>query len=148
MRGSPVTDKLTELVAFGHAQLLGIERMDDTHREFVALCAAAGSAQGSEFVAALRRLFEHTQAHFRDEETLMRESGFPATAEHSGEHQRVLGELHRFLMRAEAGHGQLARAWIRDAVPEWFRSHLLSMDSALAAHLKIIRGGGHVRLRV
>lgn len=127
---------------------LGIPDMDRTHHEFLDLCARTRQADAATFAAHLRALRDHTLVHFANEEALMRESAFPATAEHSSEHQRVLGELDRFLARAEAGSQALARAWLVDQVPEWFRSHLLSMDSALAAHLKGTGAAQYVHLRV
>ncbi len=129
-------------------QCVGIAEMDSTHDEFLVLYAQAREADRTSFAARLKSLHDHTRTHFAFEEKLMSESGFPATSEHTSEHQRLLGELARFLERAEAGSQMMARAWLQQQVPEWFRSHLLSMDSALAAHLKKSEDPQYVRMRV
>ncbi len=36
---------------------------------------------------------EHTEEHFAYENRLMKQYAFPATAEHKGEHQRVMNEF-------------------------------------------------------
>jgi hemerythrin len=70
---------------------------------------------------------------------MMEESGFAAISEHISDHQRVLGELTRFGKRIAAGSTAMARAYIREQLPQWFEIHLQTMDSALAAHLKNIQ---------
>lgn len=143
-----MSDSTAEIAAFEQDFLLGIDDMDRTHREFIELLVNAKAADKSLFPTRFRELRDHTREHFAHEERLMRECGFPAVAEHTSEHQRVLGEMDRFLARAEAGTAALARAWLNEQVPEWFRGHLLSMDSALAAHLKLTGGKQDVYLRV
>ena len=66
----------------------------------------------------------------------MQQSGFPATAEHKGEHHRVLGELSQFTRQLEKGRSMMARAYVKERLPGWFTLHITTMDSALAAHLK------------
>ena len=65
----------------------------------------------------------------------MVESGFPATAEHQGELTRVLGEMTRFARRLHPRAMGLARAYVREQLPGWFKLHLITMDSGLASHL-------------
>ena len=114
--------------------LLGVEEMDETHREFVVLLNALGGLKGEAFAAAFEQLLLHTRAHFANEDRLMAESGFPATTEHRGEHRRVLADLERLHGRLVQGRHAMARAYI-EAIPDWFREHAATMDSALAAHL-------------
>jgi hemerythrin len=83
---------------------------------------------------------EHTESHFNAENKLMESSGFFATKEHQGEHLRVLGELHHFGEKVAAGSISLAKTYIREQMPEWFKLHAATMDSALAAHLKSTSG--------
>lgn len=114
---------------------LGYEAIDYTHKEFIALVNKIGKAPGEDFADLFIQLAIHTEAHFAAEERLMEQSGFPAIREHLSEHQRVLGELHRFGQRVQAGSIVMGRAYITEQVPQWFRLHTSTMDSALAAHL-------------
>jgi len=67
----------------------------------------------------------------------MKETGFPAKREHIEEHRRVLADLEAMLERAEHGRMRLPREFIKNHMPEWFQLHLVTMDSALAQHLKV-----------
>ena len=116
--------------------ILGMAQMDKTHAEFVELINRLGRAEKAEFVTLFPALVEHTRKHFDAEQALMEDSRFPATGEHWSEHQRVMGELTRFGEKVAAGSTLMGRAYIREQLPQWFELHTLTMDSALAAHLK------------
>lgn len=114
---------------------LGYTEMDKSHNEFVELVNKLVIADNTEFTNLFQDLQHHTEMHFCEEYLLMKKSNFPALAEHHSEHQRVLGQLAYFRARVGLGHIKLARAFIREQLPFWFRTHILTMDSALAAHL-------------
>jgi len=119
---------------------LGVADMDATHREFVALAEALLSASDEEFPDIWNRLHEHTRQHFEHEGKLMKACRFPAIGEHNSEHLRVLGELAHFSRGVAAGRLGLARQYAT-ALPEWFASHLATMDAALAGCLKTLKQG-------
>jgi hemerythrin len=116
---------------------VGLASMDATHREFLELLAAlaAAEAEAGQFMERLDALLEHTRAHFAAEEVLMAETRFPAIGEHQAEHARVLNELGRLRAGADAGRLPLLRAYLQQ-LPDWFMLHLLTMDSATAAHIR------------
>ena len=114
---------------------LGVAEMDATHQEFVALADALQAAGDDEFPQLFARLHEHTRQHFEHEGKLMKACRFPAIGEHNSEHLRVLGELAHFARGVAAGRLGSARAYAK-GLPDWFGSHLATMDSALAACLK------------
>lgn len=119
--------------------LLGIAIMDDTHKEFISLVNQLAETDDSEYVTLFDKLISHTKQHFEQEEKLMIESDFPAYVEHNDEHQRILGELNQFKKRVDRGLIDFGRQYIKERIPEWFRLHAASMDSALAAHLKTVQ---------
>jgi len=119
---------------------LGVVEMDATHREFVAAADALLAATDEAFPALFAQLHEHTRLHFEHEGQLMKACRFPAIGEHNSEHLRVLGELAHFARGVAAGRLGAARAYVK-ALPDWFNSHLATMDSALAACLKASRPG-------
>jgi len=114
---------------------LGIEAMDDTHREFVTLLSELGSADDSRFAPLFSRLVEHCRRHFAEEGRLMRQCQFAALGEHEGEHFRLLGDLLQFQRAIQRGRPALARGYVRDGLMQWFETHLAAMDAALAARL-------------
>ena len=76
-----------------------------------------------------------TQEHFTEEERLMDECGFSAKQEHVGEHTKVLGELNQLSKRVQTGNLFMAKAYVRERLPEWFALHSSTMDSALVSAL-------------
>ncbi len=122
--------------------VLGVPAMDRSHREMVDLVNQMDRASDASFAYLFADLVNHTRAHFASEEAMMRQSGFPAIAEHKGEHARVLGELERLAGRLRGGRLAPVRAYVREQIPDWFALHASTMDSALAAHLN----GGRVRV--
>lgn len=121
---------------FESAYLLGVSEMDNTHREFVALLNQLDVASKPDFIPLFAQLLKHTQAHFDAENEWMQTCRFPAIREHTGEHERVLGELQRFNQRVERGNVMMGRAYVREQLPSWFELHAQTMDSALAAYIK------------
>jgi hemerythrin len=115
---------------------LGMDEMDNTHREFIAQVAALIAASNAEFPALFQALINHTSSHFHTENQLMRASKYRGLPEHESEHQRVLGELQQLNRSLKRGHLPLVRAYVKEGMPEWFDTHLAMMDAALVMHLK------------
>jgi hemerythrin-like metal-binding protein len=123
--------------------ILGVPAMDTCHREMVELLNRMAESSNAAFAYLYPDLVSHTHSHFASEEALMKETAFPATAEHRSEHNRVLGDLDRLGQRLADGRIALARAYVAEQLPAWFVLHFATMDSALAAHVaakSIVRG--------
>jgi len=111
--------------------------MDGYHQEFLSILSALPTMPDGVFVTLLKELIRHTHEHFGQEETLMHETGFATASEHVEEHRRILNDMEAMLARAERGRLRMPREFIKTHMPEWFQLHLVTMDSALAQHLKI-----------
>lgn len=116
---------------------VGVAEMDATHQDFVRELAALTQAGDEEFPALFNALMLHMRAHFENESRLMHACRFPAIAEHESEHRRVLGELSLVGRGIAKGRFGLARAYVAVGMPDWFQKHLVTMDSALAARIKL-----------
>mgnify|MGYP003596286090 CR=1 FL=1 len=112
---------------------LGVDAMDDTHREFIDLLAALVQADAGGAPEALDRLIEHTDAHFAQEDLWMVESGWGPPC-HTGEHRQVLELMREVRRRAQAGEAQLIEVLARELGP-WFEHHASTMDTMLASHM-------------
>ena len=117
---------------------LNLSVMDDTHKEFVELYNKIIIADDHRFPELFETFISHTTNHFNTENTLMEQSNFPAINEHKDEHRRVINELKYFQTKVNELKFSFARFYIKDRIPLWFKLHLATMDSALAAHLKKI----------
>ena len=69
---------------------LGIEQMDQTHQEFVALRAAVEAATDEQLLQRWKDLIDHTKIHFDNEDKWMRDTNFAASNCHTTHHKAVL----------------------------------------------------------
>lgn len=114
--------------------------LDNDHQAFIALLNRLDTASSADFRDLFQQLFEHTEQHFAVENQLMLDYGFPAAAEHKGEHSRVLGEFKQFKSRIDKGMLAFGRSFVRERLPQWLQLHVATMDSALVAHIKAAGG--------
>lgn len=119
---------------------LGVEAMDTVHSEFIALTNALADVDQAAFLTLFEQLIEHIQEHFDQEEQWMTETRFPALQEHRCDHRRVLTDLRAIGQRSTRVKLAMGRAYVREQLPTWFAVHAVTMDSALAAHLKANSG--------
>lgn len=115
---------------------LGVAELDHTHQEFIQQVATLIQSSEAEFPVLFQALINHTRSHFNGEGQLMRACKYPGLAMHEGEHHRVLGELQQLNRTLKRGHLPLVRAFVKHGLPEWFDTHLSTMDTALVEHLK------------
>lgn len=122
--------------------LLGYGPMDETHREFVELIMALVHCDETNAVQCLEELEAHTQAHFEQERTWMATSAFPAADCHNDEHDAVLRSVGEVLAALREGRcdAQLTRD-LGEKLAQWFASHAVYLDSALATWMSKKRWG-------
>lgn len=116
--------------------ILGIPDMDKEHQKFCEELTLLLGANRENFAELLNQLYTHTQEHFAQEEQWMKACNFSAYPEHKSEHDKILGELNLFVQKAQKGSTMMAKAYVKDRLPEWFNLHLSTMDSALAQKMK------------
>ena len=126
----------TPTLQWSEALSLELTEMDQTHREFVELLAAAEMATDADLLTHFSALIDHTADHFGREDAWMRETHFSSTNCHAMQHQVVLDVMREGLKR---GTEQADLALVRQMCHElglWFPQHAQSMDAALALHLR------------
>ena len=116
---------------------VGYELIDNDHDEFISLLNQLDAAGNADFPALFQQLYEHTEQHFDRENQLMKQFAYLGEIEHKSEHQRVFGEFKQFKTRVDKGMLAFGRSFVRERLPQWFGLHITTMDSALAAHIKI-----------
>lgn len=116
---------------------VGVDVIDEDHKVTVEQIATLlDTGEDAAFTPLFEAFVKHLAEHFGREEDLMRQTGFFAYACHSGEHQRVMGELHGLLTNAKAGRTALARAYVAEVVPGWFINHRNTMDLVTAEFIR------------
>lgn len=111
---------------------VGISTIDIRHIEFWELYSALKKSTNETFVDAFERMIEHTKNHFAEEEADMRQIVYANLREHEQEHAKALEEMNYFYEKARSHKTVFARAYVNDRLENWFRQHLLNMDSDLA----------------
>jgi len=124
-------------LAWSDTLSVGVEGIDTHHRAFIDDWSEANAAaDGAAFQMAFHSLMDHLAEHFAYEERFMEEQGFPALAEHRGEHLRVLADMREMAGSLARGRPRMARLYVQEKMPEWFLLHRSTMDMATAAYLK------------
>ena len=116
---------------------VGVDTIDRRHEEFYDLYQHLKTAPDTEFVTRFEAVIHHTRTHFAEEEADMEGIDYPNSAEHRAEHQKALEEMDYFLQKAKSGRMVFAKAYAAERLGDWFRNHLLNMDSDLARVMKL-----------
>jgi len=117
--------------------LLHLDEMDAHHKEFVDIYNSICKDDEEAYKNVMIKILEQTKVHFCHEEELMQKHNYPRIKEHSDEHKKVLHEMQYFIDKAHTVFGKnMLKSYYNEALPNWFDSHLLSMDSDLASFLK------------
>ena len=119
---------------------IGIETVDDQHRQILDLLEVLGSAleqQDTEAVrASVERLREDIRSHFDHEEALMERAGYPGLDNHRDVHQMLLDKVDD--MRRMARASGLDRASLVDFLGLWWIDHTQDMDRAYVPHVQAL----------
>ncbi len=116
-----------------------IPSIDEQHHKLVdmlnalhdSMTSGGGSAQLEELLSSL---VEYTVVHFTYEEKLLAEHEFPQTAEHVGEHQRLVEQVTAFKTRYDAGSAKINMQLMK-FLKDWLIHHILGSDKSYSAYL-------------
>lgn len=115
---------------------VGLNSIDKRHEEFWELFLSLKGADDNSFICIFEKMLAHTAQHFAEEEADMDCIKYPNNHEHKAEHKKALDEMGYFMDKAKSGKLFFAKAYVADRLGDWFRIHLLNMDSDLARVLK------------
>jgi len=116
--------------------VMNMDKMDQTHREFVDLLAATELAPEDKLIASFIELIAHTEEHFSGENQWMQDVSFGPGGCHTDEHDMILKVMNEALRRGEQeGNLKLVRQ-LTGELAVWFDGHAKSMDAVLAMFLK------------
>jgi hemerythrin-like metal-binding protein len=118
--------------------LSGIEEIDAQHKKLVECFdqLELWVGKGHEFAAtldALGKLKRYVDEHFRFEEDMLREHGYPKLDEQITEHVEISGQLARLYRHVMSG-GEATDDLLR-LLREWLLSHIGVEDMEYAAYL-------------
>jgi hemerythrin len=123
------------LIEWSDELVLGVEKMDATHREFVLQLNSLGETSDEALLAGLDAFIKHTVDHFGQESRWMESMEFPPIHCHKEEHEGVLGIMRDVRGMVADGKFELGRVLVRELAP-WFTNHAATMDATLAMFIK------------
>ena len=122
---------------------VGNSMLDDQHKKLLGLCAKAVSCMSddsregvSQFHDILNDLADYVEKHFRTEEAVLRECGYPLLERHREEHLEYQVKLTDFLVSAT--RGEINKAALHNYLSHWWSDHILCSDRQYAGSIKVL----------
>ena len=119
--------------------VMNMDKMDQTHREFVDLLAATELAPDDQIIASFKTLIAHTDEHFSGENQWMQDVSFGPGGCHTDEHDMILKVMREALRRGQADNNLSLVRQLTSELAIWFDNHAKSMDAVLAMYLKDVQ---------
>ena len=119
---------------------VGHDQIDREHRSLVEalnrLHAAMKMGKGKEEIEkVLVFLVDYTVSHFKTEEAMMLQHGYPGARPHMAAHAELVKQVSALVADFSAGKALLTGA-VFDFLEGWLVKHIMSEDRALGAFLK------------
>ncbi|QJB56093.1 bacteriohemerythrin [Pseudodesulfovibrio sp. zrk46] len=114
--------------------------MDDQHKRLIQLVNSLVSVIRAGVAEDLlgeicRELYDYTNYHFRDEESLMQEEGYPEFEAHCQLHAEMTTTVKEYLDELEKGK-QVSPNDVLEFLAKWLVKHILKQDMKFAAFVK------------
>jgi len=132
-------------VNWNQAWCIGVRDIDTQHQHLVALVnklnQAMSEGKGKHVLEEiLESLVSYTKSHFRDEERMMEQNGYPDLLDHKAQHVALTRKVLDFQTEFKAGTVGMSID-IMQFLGSWLKDHILGTDSKYVAlmHSKGIR---------
>ncbi len=130
------SDSATAWLTFSNTHLVGVQEIDDQHRQLVQMVNRINKAIVRKFDVALietafQELLDFTRLHFATEQRLMLQHGYTDTTAHLQEHSQLLNKLGDLATQSAQGNDLLILQTIKD----WLIGHIQHADKPLGAFL-------------
>jgi len=114
---------------------VGVAEVDHEHQELITLInelhdVIQANGGRDQVLESLGEIFAQISSHFALEEKMMRESRYPALAEHKEDHETLLDEL-RDIMDDVEDDGSYDESRLADDLERWFSVHFKTHDARL-----------------
>ena len=129
----------SSLFVWKDAYKVGVNKIDAQHRTLVSLLnklhQAMSEGRDREALASiLDELLGYTKFHFRTEEQLMEQTGFPELAQHRSQHAALTRKVLDFQRDFATGKVALS-VQLMSFLKDWLTSHIMKTDKRYSSHL-------------
>jgi methyl-accepting chemotaxis protein len=131
---------IPDLMSWGPKLIIGIDEIDDQHKELVSLINQLHKAmkmkKGRKTSGKiLTGLAEYTVYHFDHEKSLFEKYGYPETEEHLKIHDELVAQVVAFKTQFDEGHASLTMD-LMDFLNSWLKEHIMKTDKQYVPFLK------------
>ncbi|PNV61131.1 hemerythrin [Clostridium sp. chh4-2] len=127
--------------SFDDSLITGNKMIDSQHKELIErinnlLIKAENKPDKVDSIKMLDHLAEYTEFHFKEEENLQKEIGYPGMAEHLKKHEELrqsVQELYDMLEEQEGPTDAFVEQ-VKKKVLEWLLSHIQGFDRSVAEY--------------
>ena len=130
-----------ELVTWDEHFVIGIELMDNQHKELVKLtnqlyyaCLAGNDVIAQAFKEAMSQMVEYVRFHFSVEAELMKRVNFPEYNEHKAQHDLLVKQILTAASEFQSGKKIAANNFVR-TLKDWIFGHIAVYDKSYAAFI-------------
>jgi len=130
------------LISKDEMPLVAMEFMNAVHLEDIEIINELFSLiiacdKGESSIEAINQKYQewisHSVEHFRGEEVMMLEKGFPPYAMHKGEHDRALSEMKEIFQEwQKSADLSVLKIYLIERLPFWLINHINTMDTVTA----------------
>jgi hemerythrin len=138
------------VVKWDNAYSVGIELIDDQHKELVRMtnelslgCQKGGSEAEIYFMKVIQGAVKYVKTHFTTEEIIMDRLKYPEYLEHKKEHEGFVAEVLRDVKAFEKG-GKLVPLEFAQFLQKWVLNHIAKSDKRYAAFFEDLRKQGRL----
>ncbi|MBD3217151.1 MAG: bacteriohemerythrin [candidate division Zixibacteria bacterium] len=116
------------------------EEIDSQHKKLIDICNSLyDSHQRGDTIDGIRNallaIVEYARTHFKDEEGLMSEIGFPGLNRQKKSHREFLDRITGFLQELRRGH-QISALRLLAFLKNWIEDHIENEDKLIGSFLK------------
>lgn len=127
------------LIQWSDALSVGIPQLDAQHKRLIDLVnslheAMARGAANQIVGEVLSDLISYTVTHFQTEEKSLRDTAYPAYAQHKAEHERLVKQVNDLKKRFDGGQASLS-VQIQGLLRDWLVNHIRGTDKQYTDHL-------------
>lgn len=127
--------------SFDDSLITGNKMIDSQHKELIErinnlLIKAENKPDKVDSIKMLDHLAEYTEFHFKEEENLQKEIGYPGMADHLKKHEELrqsVQELYDMLEEQEGPTDAFVEQ-VKKKVLEWLLSHIQGFDRSVAEY--------------
>jgi hemerythrin-like metal-binding protein len=135
------TEKSNQYISWDDNQhSIDHETIDSQHKELIDICNSLyDSHQKGDTIEGIRNtlmaIVEYARTHFKDEEGLMSEIGFPGLNRQKKSHREFIDRITGFLQELRRGH-QISALRLLAFLKNWIEEHIENEDKQIGNFLK------------